>query len=170
MTASVRLEALSLLKIELMWNFTVCSEISRWRAIALLPTPSASIPNTSISRVVNGGKVLLEQDFALRIKPSSSLGSEITRKTTSFIFIRVFSEYYHQINWKEGFTASLEEWIGGRMGRPTNEKCWACSLLSVTEARKLHEGVTLRVSRRARWRWLLAGWHLPQSAIVLPQR
>ena len=41
------------------------------------------------------GKVFLEQDFALRIKPSSSLGSEITRKTTSFIFI-VFSEYYHR--------------------------------------------------------------------------
>ncbi|MBI4779715.1 MAG: hypothetical protein HY785_00170 [Oscillatoriophycideae cyanobacterium NC_groundwater_1537_Pr4_S-0.65um_50_18] len=26
-----------------------------------------------------------------------------------------------------------------RMGRPTNEKCWACSLLTVSEARKLHE-------------------------------
>ena len=25
------------------------------------------------------------------------------------------------------------------MGRPTNEKCWACSLLTVSEARKLHE-------------------------------
>ena len=25
------------------------------------------------------------------------------------------------------------------MGRPTNEKCWACSLLTVNEARRLHE-------------------------------
>jgi len=25
------------------------------------------------------------------------------------------------------------------MGRPTNEKCWACSLLTVGEARRLHE-------------------------------
>ncbi|MCY7276452.1 MAG: hypothetical protein LH702_22645 [Phormidesmis sp. CAN_BIN44] len=25
------------------------------------------------------------------------------------------------------------------MGRPTNEKCWACSLLTATEARKLHD-------------------------------
>ncbi|MBW4517997.1 MAG: hypothetical protein KME11_22580 [Timaviella obliquedivisa GSE-PSE-MK23-08B] len=27
------------------------------------------------------------------------------------------------------------------MGRPTNQKCWACSLLSVAEARKQHDGV-----------------------------
>jgi len=27
----------------------------------------------------------------------------------------------------------------GTMGRPTNEKCWACSLLSVAEARKTHD-------------------------------
>lgn len=26
------------------------------------------------------------------------------------------------------------------MGRPTNEKCWACSLLTAGEARKLHDG------------------------------
>jgi len=26
------------------------------------------------------------------------------------------------------------------MGRPTNQKCWACSLLNVAEARKQHEG------------------------------
>ena len=26
------------------------------------------------------------------------------------------------------------------MGRPTNEKCWACSLLNVNEARKQHDG------------------------------
>jgi len=28
------------------------------------------------------------------------------------------------------------------MGRPTNEKCWACSLLSVAEARKTHDEAT----------------------------
>jgi len=29
--------------------------------------------------------------------------------------------------------------VGVSMGRRTNEKCWACSLLTTTEARQLHE-------------------------------
>jgi len=39
-TASVRVEAPSLSRIELMWNLTVCSEIPRRAAISLLTSPS----------------------------------------------------------------------------------------------------------------------------------
>jgi hypothetical protein len=51
-TASVRLEALSLAKMEPTWNFTVCSEMPRRQAMVLLPKPSAIIPRTSTSRGV----------------------------------------------------------------------------------------------------------------------
>src|ERR1700720_3171924 len=49
-TASVRVEAPSLSRIELMWNLTVCSEIPRRAAISLLTSPSANILSTSVSR------------------------------------------------------------------------------------------------------------------------
>src|SRR2546427_1063124 len=49
-TASVRVEASSLSRIELMWNLTVCSEIPRRAAISLLTSPSANILSTSGSR------------------------------------------------------------------------------------------------------------------------
>jgi hypothetical protein len=51
-TASVRVEAPSLSRIELMWNLTVCSEIPRRAAISLLTAPSANILRTSVSREV----------------------------------------------------------------------------------------------------------------------
>lgn len=51
-TASVRLDALSLVKIEPRWNLTVCSEMPRRQAMALFPKPSASMFSTSISQGV----------------------------------------------------------------------------------------------------------------------
>src|SRR6266853_2854581 len=51
-TASVRVEAPSLSRIELMWNLTVCSEMPRRAAISLLTSPSANILSTSVSREV----------------------------------------------------------------------------------------------------------------------
>ncbi len=53
-TASVRLRALSFTKMEAMWNLTVCSEIPSRAAMILLPSPSAIMPSTSISRGVRG--------------------------------------------------------------------------------------------------------------------
>jgi len=47
----VRLEALSLVNIDDTWNLTVCSEMPKRRAIALLPNPSASMPKTSFHAV-----------------------------------------------------------------------------------------------------------------------
>jgi len=41
LTASVRLLACNLLRMELMWNFAVCSEIARRPAISLLPRPGS---------------------------------------------------------------------------------------------------------------------------------
>src|SRR6266568_3711859 len=51
-TASVRVEAPSLSRIELMWNLTVCSEMPRRAGIYLLTSPSANILSTSVSREV----------------------------------------------------------------------------------------------------------------------
>src|SRR5215469_16145482 len=51
-TASVRVEAPSLSRIELMWNLTVCSEMPRRVPISLLASPSANILSTSVSREV----------------------------------------------------------------------------------------------------------------------
>jgi hypothetical protein len=41
------LDTLSLPRIELMWNFTVCSDMPRRAAISLFPVPSASSSKTS---------------------------------------------------------------------------------------------------------------------------
>ena len=51
-TASVRLPALSLAKIEAMWNLTVWFEMRSRTAMALLPSPSAIKLRISISRAV----------------------------------------------------------------------------------------------------------------------
>src|SRR5216683_5445007 len=53
-TASVRLPAPSLDRIEATWNFAVWVEMPSLEAMALLPSPSASMPSTSTSRPVRG--------------------------------------------------------------------------------------------------------------------
>ena len=55
-TASVRVAAPSLSRMELMWNLTVWSEMPRRAAISRLPRPSASMRKTSISRGVRSSK------------------------------------------------------------------------------------------------------------------
>ena len=49
-TASARLEAPNLLKMDVMWNLTVCSEIFSSPAICLFPMPAANRFSTSASR------------------------------------------------------------------------------------------------------------------------
>ena len=36
----------------------------------------------------------------------------------------------------------IRDYVRGVMGRPTNQKCWACSLLTIAEARRLHDGAS----------------------------
>ncbi|MCZ7576648.1 MAG: biotin/lipoyl-binding protein [Dehalococcoidia bacterium] len=54
-TASVRLAALSLPRTVPTWNFTVCSLMPSWSAIALLGRPRATRRMTSSSRLVRAG-------------------------------------------------------------------------------------------------------------------
>src|ERR1051326_3351959 len=73
LTASVRLAACSLLKIELMWNFAVCSEMARRAAISLLPSPHTNEPKyfgfagSQAFKQVFAGKIVVHVFIALII-------------------------------------------------------------------------------------------------------